>query len=427
MNFLDRVIIEGFWGERKLDFNLNDDINFIIGINGSGKTTAVNLIVAALTADFQELDRLDFSKITIKLKSSENRKKPSVVISKKNNSDLPFSSIEYEIRPSASEPPVKYSLDDYEEQMVLRRYSRHVLEREIYRRHGRNISNVLGDLVNVSWLSVHRASVERNPREDDRFESTVDRKLNELSNRLVRYFSTLGKQGAQLFENFQKTVFLSMLYRKTSKPLFSDAKSMNLEEEKKALEGIFSQFKVNQDEFKKRIDGHFDVLKKAKKKLEGEGGTELTTTDISVLIGTERIDYIVDEWNKLLKIRDNIFEPRDTYLSIINKMMQRKKFTINDQNELQVITQSGKNLPIQKLSSGEKQLLIVLGEALMQEKKCWVYIADEPELSLHVRWQESLVGNLRSINPNAQILFATHSPDVVSHFDANIFDMEAMF
>jgi len=108
-------------------------------------------------------------------------------------------------------------------------------------------------------------------------------------------------------------------------------------------------------------------------------------------------------------------------------MMQRKKFTINDQNELQVITQSGKNLPIQKLSSGEKQLLIVLGEALMQEKKCWVYIADEPELSLHVRWQESLVGNLRSINPNAQILFATHSPDVVSHFDANIFDMEAMF
>jgi predicted ATP-binding protein involved in virulence len=79
------------------------------------------------------------------------------------------------------------------------------------------------------------------------------------------------------------------------------------------------------------------------------------------------------------------------------------------------------------LSSGEKQLLIVLGEALLQEKQAWVYIADEPELSLHVKWQESLVENLRTINPNAQIVFATHSPDVVSTFGDKVFDMERMF
>ena len=103
------------------------------------------------------------------------------------------------------------------------------------------------------------------------------------------------------------------------------------------------------------------------------------------------------------------------------------KFKINAQNELQVTTQSGKDLPIHRLSSGEKQLLIVLGEALLQKKKPWVYIADEPELSLHIRWQESLVGNLRSINPNSQIIFATHSPDVVSTFDEKVFDMESMF
>ncbi|THD39464.1 ATP-binding protein [Enterobacteriaceae bacterium ML5] len=106
--------------------------------------------------------------------------------------------------------------------------------------------------------------------------------------------------------------------------------------------------------------------------------------------------------------------------------MQRKIFYINDKNELDVITQSGKELPITSLSSGEKQLIIVLGEALLQEKKSWVYIADEPELSLHVRWQESLVENLRAINPNAQIIFATHSPDVVSHFGKNVFDMEKL-
>lgn len=108
-------------------------------------------------------------------------------------------------------------------------------------------------------------------------------------------------------------------------------------------------------------------------------------------------------------------------------MMQRKKFSINLHNELVITTQSGKSLNLNDLSSGEKQLLIVLGEALLQEKKNCIYFADEPEISLHVKWQESLVEHLRSINPNAQIIFATHSPDVVSIFDDKVFDMEVLF
>jgi predicted ATP-binding protein involved in virulence len=424
MNYIESVDIEGFWGEHPISFNFHDDVNFIIGINGSGKTTAVNIVVAALTADFSELDRLEFSKITIKLKSKGSRKKPSVTISKKPKKEGPFPSIQYEIKESASDKPITLSLDDYEEQMMLRRYPRHILEREIFRRQGLSVNSTLKKLVNVSWLSVNRSS--SNIEEDERGESTVDSKLKELSNRLVRYFSTLGKEGSEEFENFQKEVFLSMLFRKSGKPFFSAAKNIDIGEEKSALEGIFNQFKVKQKDFKSKLDGHFDALSKAKEKLSSDSAN-LNTTDISVLIGTERIDYIVDEWTRSIEKRRVIFEPRDTFLKIINSMMQRKEFSINSQNEIQIITQSGKTLPIRRLSSGEKQLLIVLGEALLQENKPWVYIADEPELSLHVRWQESLVENLRAINPNSQIIFATHSPDVVSVFDDKVFDMEKLF
>ncbi|MFB2681455.1 AAA family ATPase [Shewanella mangrovisoli] len=425
MNYIEKVIVEGFWGSRTLNFDFHEDINFIIGINGSGKTTAINIIVAALTADFQELDRLDFSKITIKLKSNTSKKKPSITINKNPIELSPFSHVEYEIRESASEKPTKLSIDSLEEQVMFRRYSNFISERDVYRRHGRAHGQTLNELVNVSWLSVHRASHTQDEYENEKNISTVDRKLKELMNRLVRYFSTLGKAASEQFEQFQKEVFLSMLYRKSSKPFFSTAKSINIEEEKNALIGIFNQFKVKPKEFESRIENHFEALSKAKEKLGTEEG--LNITDISVLIGTERIDYIVEEWNKSIEKRTKIFEPRDTYLKIINSMMQRKTFSINAQNELQIITQSGKNLPLNKLSSGEKQLLIVLGEALLQEKKPWVYIADEPELSLHVTWQETLVENLRSINPNAQIIFATHSPDVVSIFNEKVFDMEKMF
>jgi len=314
MNFVESVTVEGFWGERILSFDFHDDVNFVIGINGSGKTTAINIIVAALKADFSELDRLEFSKIFIKLKSNSSRKKPSVVITKTPSTETPFSSIVYEIKESASEKPLKLSLDDFEEQMMLRRYPRNFFEREVYRRHGRkSLNHSLEGLVNVSWLSVNRSSANQDDYDEENI-STVDRKLKELVNRLVRYFSTLGKAGSEQFENFQKEVFLSLLYRRSGKPFFSNAKNINIEEEKKALIGIFNQFKVKPKEFGQRIDSHFDILAKAKEKLSSEENSPLNTTDISVLIGTERIDYIVEEWNKSIEKRKVIFEPRDTFL-----------------------------------------------------------------------------------------------------------------
>ncbi|HII0416290.1 TPA: AAA family ATPase [Klebsiella pneumoniae] len=424
MHTLESVTIEGFWGVRTLYFEFYDDVNFFIGVNGSGKTTVVNLVSSALTADFSTLEKIDFSQIKIKLKSRDSRKKPLIHIKKTFNKENPFPIIYFEFRESVSETPsIKYQSEGYDD-IFARNYRKSILDRDRHNTVSSAISNNLKAFVNVSWLSVHRYHADRRVRDENGNESAVDKKLNELSDRLVRYFSTLGQQGALLLEGFQKTVFLSMLQRRSNKPLFVSARQLNVEEEKSALEAIFSSFKLKQSEYQNKIDAHFEVFAKAQEKLTGNINTSLNSTEISVLIGTERIDHIVEEWNNLIQRRLKIFEPRDTYLKIINKMMQRKTFFINEQNELQVESQSGKSIQLSDLSSGEKQLLIVLGEALLQEKKNWIYIADEPELSLHVKWQEKLVDNLLSINPNAQIVFATHSPDVVSHYGNNIFDME---
>jgi ABC-type cobalamin/Fe3+-siderophores transport system ATPase subunit len=64
---------------------------------------------------------------------------------------------------------------------------------------------------------------------------------------------------------------------------------------------------------------------------------------------------------------------------------------------------NGEQLSLQDLSSGEKQLVILLGKAVLQQGAVSVYLADEPELSLHVEWQEQLVSILRGLNGNAQL------------------------
>lgn len=70
MNILETVKIRGLWGfqDNEAKFRFDKRFNFIIGPNGTGKTTVINLIAAALKADFYKLDRIIFSEIELILK-----------------------------------------------------------------------------------------------------------------------------------------------------------------------------------------------------------------------------------------------------------------------------------------------------------------------------------------------------------------------
>ena len=81
-------------------------------------------------------------------------------------------------------------------------------------------------------------------------------------------------------------------------------------------------------------------------------------------------------------------------------------------NELSFL-QFGEQLSPYKLSSGEKQMLIILLTALTQDRQPYVLFMDEPEASLHFEWQKRLIDMVLQLNPNVQIILTTHSPAVV--------------
>ena len=83
-----------------------------------------------------------------------------------------------------------------------------------------------------------------------------------------------------------------------------------------------------------------------------------------------------------------------------------------DSNEI-FFLQRQERLSPDMLSSGEKQMLLILLTALVEDRMPYVLFMDEPEISLHVDWQQKLIGLVRSLNPNAQIILTTHSPAVV--------------
>lgn len=67
---------------------------------------------------------------------------------------------------------------------------------------------------------------------------------------------------------------------------------------------------------------------------------------------------------------------------------------------------------LEQLSSGEKQMLLILTTVFLQEDKPNVLLLDEPEISLHISWQDKLINLLRELNPNCQLILTTHSPNI---------------
>ena len=65
------------------------------------------------------------------------------------------------------------------------------------------------------------------------------------------------------------------------------------------------------------------------------------------------------------------------------------------------------------LSSGEKQMLVILLTVLVEDHQPYVLFMDEPEVSLHIEWQKRLIELIVELNPNVQIILTTHSPAVI--------------
>ena len=58
-------------------------------------------------------------------------------------------------------------------------------------------------------------------------------------------------------------------------------------------------------------------------------------------------------------------------------------------------------------------MLIILLTVLVENREPYVLLMDEPEISLHIEWQQRLLELITDLNPNAQIILTTHSPAVV--------------
>ena len=141
------------------------------------------------------------------------------------------------------------------------------------------------------------------------------------------------------------------------------------------------------------------------------------------LLQRRYLDYQVNIGNKMIELLSGDEEqrslapslslPKLKFQDMIDELFSYTHKTIDRKSNDIVFYQNGERLLPYKLSSGEKQMLVILLTVLVRDDDHCVLFMDEPEASLHIEWQQKLIGMIRNLNPNVQLILTTHSPAVI--------------
>jgi predicted ATP-binding protein involved in virulence len=161
-------------------------------------------------------------------------------------------------------------------------------------------------------------------------------------------------------------------------------------------------------------------LRQALSALAGVGGGSLLDIQLYNL-QRKYLDYQVNIGNRIIErlqagdaeAAQHLSQKKSRFQDIVDELfLETGKKIIRTENELR-FTQIGEMLLPYQLSSGEKQMLIILLTVLVEDNQPYVLFMDEPEVSLHMEWQKRLVDLCLELNPNVQIILTTHSPAIV--------------
>ena len=145
--------------------------------------------------------------------------------------------------------------------------------------------------------------------------------------------------------------------------------------------------------------------------------------DIPSYIATRR-NYLatIEEDLTMKEITNKVVNEINSIFDIFELDVKLKGFS-KDEKTMPIFENSaGEEFDINDLSSGEKQLFLRTLSIKMLEPKNSIILIDEPELSLHPKWQQRIIEVYKKIGENNQIIVATHSPHILgSVSNENIF------
>lgn len=420
---LESITIKKLFGTFNYRIDLNNAANplIITGLNGYGKTTLLTIIDRAAHLDFLYFYSLPFEEIKLDLEGNTTlniiSSKEKEIEDDDSDSNLDVSKVVTFDLKVAQDAHSSLTLNKKTIKQSLRHMGYYYRERyEDYDIESRSFYESVKD-------SEHFYQYFQNNQESQLFFMLLDGFKSEFiqAQRIIKENPKQSPKGNK--EYVQEIEHVSENLRKILREInfvyLQEAQQVDSRLIDNLLSSDDSLSEEDYDKLKSQVQSNLDELK-------GFGLVNETQIKPYDKAHAQILTVYLKSLKEKLQKYDNIlpklkiFSKQIANLSFVNKAV-----TCNPRNGLEVRADNGKSLDAKVLSSGEQNEIIMLFNMIFEVKDSSVLMIDEPEISLHVAWQNDFIKNLREIaeSKNLQVIVATHSPQIIGSNWEEAFDM----
>lgn len=409
------VIVNGLFHtfNHEIKFN-NGNIAIIIGENGIGKTTILQIINSIFSKKFEYLFTIEFNDIQLTFTNDvwkitkEKREKENIItikregsrpfyIKNKNNQDLLW------LR--------RFIIQINDNEWLDRRTGMSISRDEIIQRYGKdpcmefdNIPDWFNNAVkNNHVIYIKTQRLYRTEYERERDVRELEYMVKTYSNELVKLLQEIDTKFTTTSIQLDSTFPVRLL---------KEVNQKNKQITPEYIHGIITDID-NLNKYRALLSSVGIIKKQDDDFISSSLGTLNDTGALSIL------NLYINDNKQKLEVFNNIARKLEILLRIINKRFKHKKLSV-DKNKGFIIKSNyeDRDIDVEKLSSGEQNELIIFYNLLFKTNNDDIVLIDEPEISLHIAWQQQLINDLKEIakETGISLLISTHSPDIIGDY-----------
>jgi predicted ATPase len=405
-----------------LELEFFNDLNLLVGINGSGKTTALSVIDWLLTPNLMKLATQTYDHLSLTL-VHENQE--FTITADKSDTELSvgikttgdtFAPISVKIDPEnpRDQTEERYrglTPEDHEEKAwsFLQRLKKPTvvsLERTI--------------TAEVDDEIYHEAARQRTSRRN-RTTITPLGHVQEIFGQQYADFRTIALENDA---RLKSRIILTALHSPDSDEPDLSNFQMPLESTEQLetkVKGYLAS-SIPSEDVERNVGRFFNYFRSLGDEIEKSAEKSGKVVNL-IQAQFSRVDQLARAFKEFEENNATAFSRLNEYLTSVNLFLKDSgKLIIADDSRGRLVFRElrdgipfGPNRPINKLSSGETQIIILFALMAFEADKNSIFIVDEPELSLHPKWQSEFMSSFLKLCPSSsQVLVATHSPEIVA-------------
>lgn len=434
---IKKITIYDLHGEYDYQINFDEQITFLYGSNGCGKTTILNILAAIVTGKLYKLIDYTFSKIILDYVDGNSKCKNIELDIEMVDSAMHKMNVYFQ-----NEHFVIEDIDNLKEKL-FRKAESDSLDRIFYSMYP--FAEKIKEVFNYVYLPLSRYGNDMNDISRDYYHYVSRRHYliqqqnpyNTYLNESLQYIAELIRnscmninvQENKINDKFRKDVLSSSIRVSSDMPIlkiFQEIDQCKWDDVLKSKEVYIKTLKdigVFDKNLQSKIEQFFYEFEKAykdnKSHLNEEVGIKIDFAwQYAEFLKIKSIAELAKENEK---IKENVRKPKEIFLEVINDFFvssgSDKKIMINSEGEVYFDIHNRK-LKLTDLSSGEKQIVITFASLIfgLKGKNRGIFIVDEPEASLHLEWQSKFVPAILKTNKRVQLIFATHSPELIGRY-----------